>query len=223
MISSVSVEKAANAAELEQWCGIFAKTESDQDREWIDELVEDTDEDLERCFNTRYWPGELESLGSAHLNTLMVKYAVRREREITNNQTTEVINAPAFSLWAPNIEEDYEVLFLNHSKDYLTALTHEKVAQATENDDILRLLRNAIRSGDNGEILNVLKEMKHPKIGRGIKIQPIDLFIYQECVMVQNRLWIPRGLEQEVATILHLGHKGVDNMMRVAKNLCYQR
>ena len=66
---------------------------------------------------------------------MLVKYSVRQEREITNNQTTEVINAPGFPIWAPHIEEDYKVLFLNHSKDYLTALTYDNVAYATENDD----------------------------------------------------------------------------------------
>ena len=57
-------EKAADSAELQQWCGMFSKTKTDQDREWIDKLVEDIDSDLDRCFDTRHWPGELESLGS---------------------------------------------------------------------------------------------------------------------------------------------------------------
>ena len=146
---------------------------------------------------------------------------MRQERIATNNQTTEVIKAPTFSTWAPNVDEDYKVLFLNHSQDYLTALTHDNVAYATDNDDQLRRLRSAVEAGSEPEIQYILKEMNHPKIGRGSTVQPIDLFIYKDCVMVQNRLWIPKGLEQEVATILHIGHKGVDNMMRVAKNLCY--
>ena len=152
---------------------------------------------------------------------MMVKYSVRQEREASHNQTTEVINAPTFSTWAPNAEEDYEILFLNHSKDYLTALTHENIALATGNDDNLRRLRNAVQAGSDIEIQSVLKDMNHPRIGPGPTVQPIDLFIYRECIMVQNRLWIPRGLEQEVAAILHIGHKGVDNMMKVAKSLCY--
>ena len=39
--------------------------------------------------------------------------------------------------------------------------------------------------------------------------------------MVQNRVWIPEGLETEVATILHLGHKCVDRMFKVASGMCY--
>ena len=61
-------EKAADKDALSFWCSIFRKSESDEDREWVDNLVEDIDSDLERYFDTKYWPGELESLGSAHLN-----------------------------------------------------------------------------------------------------------------------------------------------------------
>ena len=184
-------------------------------------MIKDIDTDLERCFDTKHWPGEIETLGSAHLDAMMVAHAVRQERIATNNQTTEVIKAPTFSTWAPNVDEDYKVLFLNHSQDYLTSLTHDNVAYATDNDDQLRRLRSAVAAGSEPEIQYILKEMNHPKIGQGTTVQPIDLFIYKNCIMVQNRLWIPKGLEQEVATILHIGHKGVDNMMKVAKSLCY--
>ena len=39
--------------------------------------------------------------------------------------------------------------------------------------------------------------------------------------MVQNRVWIPEGLEEEVASILHLGHKCVDRMLKVVTTICY--
>ena len=59
--------------ELKQWCDIFAKGEPEEDDiEWINKMIEDIDADLERCFQTEHWPGEIESLGSAHLNAMMV-------------------------------------------------------------------------------------------------------------------------------------------------------
>ena len=77
-------EKAADKQELGQWCSMFSKEEpDDDDREWIDEMIEDIDADLERCFDTRHWPGEIETLGSAHLDAMMVAHAVRQERIAT--------------------------------------------------------------------------------------------------------------------------------------------
>ena len=67
----------------------------------------------------------------------------------------------------------------------------------------------------------ILKEMGNPKIGRGWNVTSIDLTTHEDCVIVQNRVWIPVGLQQEVAPILHLGHKCVDRMFKVASKLCY--
>ena len=59
-------EQAADKQELKQWCDIFAKGEPEEDDiEWINKMIEDIDADLERCFQTEHWPGEIESLGSA--------------------------------------------------------------------------------------------------------------------------------------------------------------
>ena len=63
--------------------------------------------------------------------------------------------------------------------------------------------------------------MGNPKIGRGWNVTSIDLTTHEDCVMVQNRVSIPAGLQQEVAPILHLGHKCVDRMFKVAAKLCY--
>ncbi len=63
--------------------------------------------------------------------------------------------------------------------------------------------------------------MGSPKIGRGWNVISNDLSTHENCVMVQNRVWIPEGLETEVAPILHLGHKCVDRMFKVASGICY--
>ena len=88
-------------------------------------------------------------------------------------------------------------------------------------DPFLRRLLSLLTSGNYEEITLALKDAGSPKIGRGMAVNYQDLSIYRECVMVQNRIWIPAALEQEVAAILHLGHKGVCNMIRIASTLCY--
>ena len=133
----------------------------------------------------------------------------------------ETIKAPSFEVWAETAHDnEYQALFLNYSDDDMTSLNHERVAMNINHDPILKKLRGAIQDGDDNEINDILRQMGNPRIGKGTTINSMDLSIYKDCIMVQNRFWIPAGLEQEVAAILHLGHKGVDNMMRVASTLC---
>ena len=66
-----------------------------------------------------------------------------------------------------------------------------------------------------------LVEMGRPRIGRGRAITSLDLTIHEGCVMVQNRVWVPGGLETEMASKLHLGHKCQDRIIKVATSVCY--
>ena len=56
---------------------------------------------------------------------------------------------------------------------------------------------------------------------KGWNVISSDLTTHEDCVMLQNRVWVPASLEQEIAPILHLGHKCLDRMFKVASNLCY--
>ena len=207
-------EAAADKEDLQRWCGMFSLTESIQDKEWVEKLVEDVEHNMDQNFSTHLWPGKLESTGSITGDAIQVQRNARKNRWENGFVTKESINAPDYSIWAPNRhQEEYNIFFVNHSRDYLSAITYERAALATENDENLHKLMQAIRRNNDNEIQAVLKDMGHPKIGRGPTIKTIDLSIYRECIMVQNRLWVPRALEEEMAAILHLGHKGVDNMI----------
>jgi hypothetical protein len=63
---------------------------------------------------------------------------------------------------------------------------------------------------------------KSPRIAGGRSIQPEDLSIVGGCVIVQERIWVPISMRDEAADLLHMGHQGVDQMIkRAARGTCY--
>ena len=57
------------------------------------------------------------------------------------------------------------------------------------------------------------------KTSSGIKIE--DLSLYRNCLLVRDRIWVPEDLRQSFYNNLHLGHRGVDIMMRLALRSAY--
>ena len=115
------------------------------------------------------------------------------------------MTAPAFTAWAKKVHaEEYGVMLLSPQVNNLTSISYERISRATQMDPFLRRLLSLLTTGNYEEITLALKDAGSPKIGRGMAVNYQDLSIYRECVMVQNRIWIPAALEQEVAAILHL-------------------
>ena len=52
-----------------------------------------------------------------------------------------------------------------------------------------------------------------------IKVE--DLSLYQDVVMVRDRIWAPNSLRYAFFNNLHLGHRGVDMMKRLALRSVY--
>ena len=53
------------------------------------------------------------------------------------------------------------------------------------------------------------------------KIQMEDLTLFKNCLMVRDRIWAPATLKRNFFNNLHLGHRGTDIMMRLAKCSLY--
>ena len=53
------------------------------------------------------------------------------------------------------------------------------------------------------------------------KIKPEDLSLYMDVVMVRDRIWAPKSLTQSFFNNLHLGHRAVDMMKRLALRSVY--
>ena len=47
-------------------------------------------------------------------------------------------------------------------------------------------------------------------------IQPENLSLYKNCVLMRDRIWAPEGLKRNFYNNLHLGLRGMDIMMRLA-------
>ena len=65
---------------------------------------------------------------------------------------------------------------------------------------------------------------KYLKKSQGRELQKIeikDLSLYKNCMMVKDRIWVPKSLAKNFFNNLHLGHRGFDIMMRLAKRSVY--
>merc|ERR1712030_27250 len=53
----------------------------------------------------------------------------------------------------------------------------------------------------------------------GIKLE--DLSLYKNCILIWDRIWVPEDLRRNFYNNLHLGHRSVDIMMRLAMRSAY--
>ena len=58
---------------------------------------------------------------------------------------------------------------------------------------------------DQKEIVNTMSQVKLE-----------DLSLYKNCLLVRDRIWVPDDLKRNFFNNLHLGHRSVDIMMRLA-------
>merc|ERR1712020_121313 len=187
-------------------------------------MIEDIEQDVQESYDITRWPAELETSGSVAEDALRVQRHVQAARVAVNKlpAADEVIRPPTFQDWVMMANgREYQTLFTNASKDDLVSITYDRIAEATNYDKKLKHLRNALQSQDAEDVEDALGGMGRPKIGRGVSITALDLTIHEDCVMVQNRVWIPAGLATEIAAILHLGHKSKMRMFKVATGTCY--
>ena len=217
-------EDLADTEERLNWYAMFEKKNSVDDGVWIRSLVEEVENDQKEFFSFDNWPGQLETSGMIQWDILAMQRNIRQKRMESHNipKEKERMTAPAFTAWAKQVHaEEYNVMLLNPQVNNLTSLSYDRIARATQTDPVLRRLQYLLKRGNHEEVTLALQDAGNPRIGRGLAINYQDLSVYKECIMVQNRIWIPAALEQEVAAILHLGHKGVCNMIRIASTLCY--
>ena len=85
-------------------------------------------------------------------------------------------------------------------------------------------LKNAIKNLDTKKIEELLKgkQIQCSENANGVgKINPEDLSLYQDVVMVRDRIWAPESLTRSFFNNLHLGHRAVGMMKRLALRSVY--
>ncbi|XP_017494984.1 PREDICTED: uncharacterized protein K02A2.6-like, partial [Rhagoletis zephyria] len=93
-------------------------------------------------------------------------------------------------------------------------ITHAQIRACTEKDDTLVQVEKFIR------------EAWPKKIERESALWHFynhkdSLSIVQDCIMMQNRIVIPKSLQNKVLKRLHVGHPGVSRMKRLARSFVY--
>ena len=53
------------------------------------------------------------------------------------------------------------------------------------------------------------------------RIEVLDLSLYQNCIMVRDRIWGPQSLKLNFFNNLHLGNRGLNMMMKLAQRSVY--
>ena len=98
-------------------------------------------------------------------------------------------------------------------------MSWEEIADTAEEDEFLIKLKAAMMSDKTEEIANLLKDKRihcsENKNGiSAIKVE--DLSLYRNVIMVRNRIWAPESISFAFFNNLHLGHRSVDMMQRLA-------
>ena len=111
---------------------------------------------------------------------------------------------------------------VNERKYY--ALSWQSISDAANEDEFLLDLKGAMKINNVKKIEELLKNKKVqcPTSGNflaGITID--DLSLYRDVIMVQDRIWAPQSIRFAFFNNLHLGHRGVNMMMRLATRSVY--
>ena len=120
--------------------------------------------------------------------------------------------------------ETAECFVLNINKRKYYALSWEEISEAAEDDTFLIKLKAAMMSDNEKEMEELLKDKRihcsENKNGiSAIKIE--DLSLYRNVIMVRNRIWAPESIRFAFFNNLHLGHRSVDMMHRLALRSVY--
>merc|ERR1712237_22440 len=121
-------------------------------------------------------------------------------------------------------ESPMECFVLNINKRKYYALSWEEIADAAEEDEFLVKLKDAIKNDNDSVITELLKgKVIHCKSNKnGISsIKKEDLSLYRDTIMVRDRIWAPESLTAAFFNNLHLGHRSVDIMHRLALRSVY--
>lgn len=100
------------------------------------------------------------------------------------------------------------------------ALSWDDIEEAAENDEFLVKLMTALIANDVNALNELLKAKsmfchESKNVLSSIKIE--DLSIYHNVVMERDRIWAPQSIILNFFNNLHLGHRRVDIMMRLAQ------
>ena len=96
--------------------------------------------------------------------------------------------------------EKKECFVFSSSKRDFYAITWEDIAEATHDDEWLCKLRDYVVEGKTAEINTILngKMMSDPmseKLSeKRTKINPEDLTLYRNCLLVRDQIWAPKSL-----------------------------
>ena len=113
---------------------------------------------------------------------------------------------------------------LNVKERKFYSLSWQAIADAANEDEFLLDLKNAMKTNNVKKMENLLKNRKIKDDDSenhlaGIKIE--DLSLYRDVIMVQDRIWAPSSIIFSFFNNLHLGHRSVDMMMRLATRSVY--
>ena len=124
-----------------------------------------------------------------------------------------------------DLEENRKDCFvINVNKREYYSLTWEEIAEAAEQDDYLVNLKSALLTNNTEKLSDMLKGKSihcpdHKNGLSAIKIE--DLSIYQNVIMVRDRIRAPESIRFAFFNNLHLGHRSVDMMKRLSLRSVY--
>ena len=100
------------------------------------------------------------------------------------------------------------------------SLSWDDIEEATDDYEFLVKLRTALIENDTLTLTEMLKgkSIFCPVSKNGLSAIAIeDLSLYHNAVMVRDRIWAPKSITLNFFNNLHLGHRGINMMMRLTQ------
>ena len=177
----------------------------ERDNHVFNSSIEEMDKDRDRHYNSKLdVANDLDNIyGDQHQVCAENGFGHKSEEELRKGKKGKTIEC--------------HVLNLNKRKFY--ALSWEEISEAAEEDEFLIKLKTAMMSNKTKEMTELLKGKSIHCIENKNGISAIkveDLSLYRNVIMVRNRIWAPEAIRFAFFNNLHLGHRSVDMMQRLA-------
>ena len=117
-----------------------------------------------------------------------------------------------------------ECFVIGVNKREFYSLSWDEIEEASENDELLVKLKTALKANKKKELTELLKgrniycsENKNGLTSTKVK----DLSLYHKVIMVRDRIWAPHDIRFAFFNNLHLSHRSIDIMKRLALRSVY--
>ena len=164
---------------------------------------------------------EIENLDRARATMYETKLEASEDFDSTYENRHSQCNHPEH---LTPTEDSINCLATNVNNRGYYSINWEEIAETAPEDSFLVELKAALQADNQEKLKDLLsgKKIHDKESSNGLRAITIeDLSIYRDVVMVADRIWGPKPMARAFFNNLHLGHRAMDMMKRLAMRSVY--